>query len=74
MLVRLSEGGWGKRGWRSYLPVPLLLVSEGDDEIPEDHQADVGDHCGQSHHRFSDAVVLLRRTRCDPIGQGTIGR
>ena len=67
MLIKRVDGE-GRGGDGAYLPVPLLLVSERDDEVSEDHQADVGDHRRQSHFRFSDSAVLFRCTRCDPVG------
>lgn len=55
-----------------YLPIPLLLVSERDDEVSDEHDNHVRNHGRQSHFRFSDPTILPGRACSEPIREHTV--
>ena len=54
-------------GERTYFPAPLLLVAEGDDEVPEEHDDGVWDQGDQPHLGLTDAAVFDGLLHGDPV-------
>ena len=67
LVVVLGRYGKDKGKGATYLPVPFVLVTESNDEVPDQHNQHVRDHSRQTHLRLADPTIPLRRARCDPI-------
>jgi len=50
-----------------------MLISKCDDEVSEEHDADVRNESRQSHLWISDAAVPLGRSGSNPIRKSTVG-
>lgn len=49
----------------------MPFVSDRGDDIAEDHDDDIGNHCRESHFRFSDTTISSGCFCRDPIAEGS---
>lgn len=51
------------------LPGPGVLVADGGDDVSDDQDQHVRDHCGKAHLGFSDAACLFGQMHRYPVGK-----
>ena len=56
----------------TYLPIPFVLIAEGNDEITKQHDQDVRNQGWQSHFGLSNTFVSLRGACRNPIAESAV--